>query len=374
MGASRDPMARPLSASAVTGHLCHQAGSGRNGNAGLAGRVRVNPVHEPGGRLGATLLARPAFRRGRDEEPVQAGPAERTARALPGRDGVHLAQRAVGCVAVDPPTAVDRHPEVTGCVHRHSVRCPGVLGHGDQDPASRDGAAAGVERERMDHPRAAVHQIHRVPVRAPAQSVGDRQSVEHELGPSVSFEPVERATSLVVVVGQRPAPEPALGIAGAVVHAGPGRCNLGDHPMGAVGRQVHEAAPRAEQPAFVALHGRDHPDRPRQLVDPDALQRTVVADPAAIDAPGEDVDRQHLVPAGVPPNALTKVGLLGGAADSAGRHMFRWSHRQPPKSTTTLMSSGSRCSASAMSAGGTRREISCASQARSAAASASAAR
>jgi DNA-binding transcriptional regulator YhcF (GntR family) len=95
------------------------------------------------------------------------------------------------------------------------------------------------------------------------------------------------------------------------------------------------------------------------------------ASPAPAD---EDVDRQHLVPAGVPPNALTKVGLPGGARDGVGLHLFRWSHRQPPKSTTTLMSSGSRCSASAMFAGGTRREISCASQARSAAASASAAR
>jgi hypothetical protein len=34
IGASHNPMARPLCAGAVTGHLCHQAGSGRNGIAG----------------------------------------------------------------------------------------------------------------------------------------------------------------------------------------------------------------------------------------------------------------------------------------------------------------------------------------------------
>ena len=49
------------------------------------------------------------------------------------------------------------------------------------------------------------------------------RSLEHQLGPAGPVQPVERAASLVVVVGQRPAPEPALGIAGAVVHPGPGR-------------------------------------------------------------------------------------------------------------------------------------------------------
>ena len=48
-----------------------------------------------------------------------------------------------------------------------------------------------------------------------------------------------------------------------------------------------------------------------------ALQRTVVLDLAAGDAPGEDVDREDLAAAGVPANALTELDLLGGAGDSA---------------------------------------------------------
>jgi hypothetical protein len=143
-------------------------------------------------------------------------------------------------------------------------------------------------------------------------------------------------------------PEPALGIAGAVVHPGSGRCNVGDAAMGAVERQVHEATPGAEQPTVVPLHGGDHPDRHGQLVDPDAFHRTVVADPAAIDAPGHDVDGEQLAATGVPPNALTELALLGRAAhgDAAGLPLTG-THRQPSKSTTTLMSSGPRVNASA---------------------------
>ena len=90
--------------------------------------------------------------------------------------------------------------------------------------------------------------------------------------------------------------------------------------MGTVERQVHEAAPGAEQPPVVSLDGGDHPDRPGQLVDPDPLYRTVVADPAAIDPPGHDVDGQQLAATGVPSNALTELALLGRDAhgDRAG--------------------------------------------------------
>ena len=116
--------------------LSHHAGSGRYGAAGPAGGVCVHPVDQAGGQIGAALLVGPALCRCRDEEPVQAGAAEGAARALPGRDGVHVAQRAVGCVVVDPPAAVDRHPEVTRGVHCHPVWCSDVIGHGDQDSPS----------------------------------------------------------------------------------------------------------------------------------------------------------------------------------------------------------------------------------------------
>ena len=144
--------------------------------------------------------------------------------------------------------------------------------------------------------------------------------------------------------------------------------------MGAVGCQVDEAAPGAEQPPTVSFDWRDHPDGPRQLVDTDGDQRTVVVDLVAVDPPGQDVHPQQLVATCVPPHSLAELGLLGRAGDGTAVLLRLPRHRQSPKSTTTLMSSGSRCSASAMFSGRTRREISCASQARSAAASASAAR
>ena len=145
--------------------------------------------------------------------------------------------------------------------------------------------------------------------------------------------------------------------------------------LGAVEREVDEATPGTEHPAVVPLHGSDHPDRLRQLVDADALDQVVVADPASGDPPGQDVDCQQLAAAAVPPDALTELGLLGLADDGVAAPVVALAvHRQPPKSTTTLMSSGPRCRASAILSGGTRREISRASQSRSAAASASAAR
>ena len=234
-------------------------------------------------------------------------------------------------------------------------------------------AALGVERERVDDSWAAVHHVHGATVRAPTDSVGDRQAVEHLLGPAGPVQPVERAASGVMVVGQGPGPEPPLRIGGTVVHPGPGRRDLRDGSMGALGRQVDEAAPGAEQPPPVALDGRDHADGPGQLVDADGDQRSVVLDPVAVDAPGQDVDPQHLRAAVVPPHPLSELGLLGCAGDGNGASLSVPGHHQAPKSTTTLMSSGPRLSASAMSFGGTRRVISRSSHARSAAASASAA-
>ena len=88
----------------------------------------------------------------------------------------------------------------------------------------------------------------------------------------------------------------------------------------------------------------------------------------------EDVHSQQLAATGVPADTLPEQRLFGRAGDGSAVLLRLLCHRQPPKSMTTLMSSGLRFSASAMFSGGTRREISRPSQARSAAASASAAR
>ena len=122
---------------------------------------------------------------------------------------------------------------------------------------------------------------------------------------------------------------------------------------------MDKSASGAEQPAVVPFDGRDHPDRLGQLVDLDPLERTVFEDAGAGDPAGQDVDRQHLVPAGVPADALTELGLPGGADDSGVQLVFFDFHHEPPKSTTTLMSSGPRVRASAMFWGGTRRVIRC---------------
>ena len=89
----------------------------------------------------------------------------------------------------------------------------------------------------------------------------------------------------------------------------------------------------------------------------------------------EDVHSQQLAATGVPADTLPEQRLFGRAGDGSAVLLRLSCHRQPPpKSMTTLMSSVLRFSASAMFSGGTRREISRPSQARSAAASASDAR
>jgi len=109
--------------------------------------------------------------------------------------------------------------------------------------------------------------------------------------------------------------------------------------------------------------------RPGQLVDAEPLSRAVVLDAAAVHPPGQDVDAQHLVATGIPADAFAEAGRRSrtGHSDAVSRTL-PGAHRQPPKSTTTLMSSGPRVSASVMWSGGTRREISRPSQSRSAAA------
>ncbi len=79
--------------------------------------------------------------------------------------------------------------------------------------------------------------------------------------------------------------------------------------------EVDEATPGPEYPAVVPLDGSDRPDRSRQLVDPDALDQAALAEQAPGDPSGQNVDCQQLAAAGVPPNALTELGLLGIAGD-----------------------------------------------------------
>jgi hypothetical protein len=112
-------------------------------------------------------------------------------------------------------------PEVTVGVHGHGVGRADILGHGDQDPAVGDRAPFGIEGERVDDTRAAVHQVHRGAVDAPAQAVGHRQAVEDQLGPTIPVEAVERSASGTVVIGQRAGLEPTLRIASATVHPSP---------------------------------------------------------------------------------------------------------------------------------------------------------
>ena len=124
----------------------------------------------------------------------------------------------------------------------------------------------------------------------------------------------------MVVVGQRAGPEAALRVACAVVHPRPGRGHLGERAQAAVRAQVGEAPPGGEQPALVALDGRDRTDGPGDLVGAHRDESAAVGDPVAVDAPGQDVDPQQLSTARVPPGALPEQGLLGRAGEGgAGR-------------------------------------------------------
>ena len=66
--------------------------------------------------------------------------------------------------------------------------------------------------------------------------------VRHFDTPALMLSPMATITSTPsTALASRPRTGP--GVVGAVVHVGPCRRNLGDRPVGAVGRQVREAAP-----------------------------------------------------------------------------------------------------------------------------------
>ena len=285
-----------------------------------AGRVGFASVREPRRGLGAPLLVAPVLGCGRDVEAAQPGSREGARRGLHGRNEQHLTERAVGGIAVDAPASVDRHPEITVGVHRQAIRRSNLRGHIDQHAAVGDRAPFAVERECMDHARAAVGEIHRAAVGAPAQSVRDRQPVEDQLGLSVPIEAVERSASDTVVIGQRARPEPALRIAGGVVHPGPGRGDVGEREQRAGRRQVGEAQTGGEQPPLVALDRRDCAHRSGHPIGANGNQIALGVDPIAVDVAGQDVHPQQFVPAGVPPGTFAELVLIGRAGNGVARH------------------------------------------------------
>ena len=232
----------------------------------------------------------------------------------------HPAQLAVRCVATDAAAAVDRDPEVSRRVHRQAVGRAILLGKRDENPAVGDRAPLAVERERADRARAAVDEVHRGAVRAPAEPVRDRQAVEDPRDPAVPVEAVERAAALAVVVGQAAGPEPALRVAGGVVQPGSGRRDLGDGAPAPVRAQVDDVAPGGQQPAVVAVDRGDRADGSGDRVRRDRDQVAVRGDPVAMDTPGEDVHPQELIAPGVPAGALAERGLLRRAGDGCAGH------------------------------------------------------
>src|SRR6476620_5672530 len=141
---------------------------------------------------------------------------------------------------LDPSSAVDRHPEITGRIHRQTVRRSDVWWHLDQHLPSGDRALVRIKSESVDDTWSGVHQIHRSIVWTPAKSVRDRQSVEHQLGLATAIEPVKGPSTRSLIISKSARPEAALGIAGGIVHPGPVRRDVGNSSYGAIWTQVAE--------------------------------------------------------------------------------------------------------------------------------------
>jgi hypothetical protein len=266
--------------------------------------------------------------RRRDIEPAQLSARECARSALRGGEAQHLAQLAAGGVALDAAPAEDRHPQITRGVHGEAVRCADVLGHRDQHPTTSEGAALGVEGERAHDAGAAVGEVHRATVGAPAQTIGDGEVAQHQPGAPVAIESIERPAERPVIIGQRASPEAALGVARRVVHPGARRCDVGDPLQRALGRQVGEAPASGQQPPLVAVDGRHRADGPGQAVAPDGDEAPVIADPVAVEAAGEDVDAQELAVLGVPASPFAEDRLAGRARDGVS-HFMMLSTRRP---------------------------------------------
>jgi hypothetical protein len=97
---------------------------------------------------------------------------------------------------------------------------------------------------------------------------------------------------------------------------------------------VGEAPVGGEHPALVAEHRCDRADGPGQVVGANRDQGSVVLDAISVDPPGEDVDSQQLVAAGVPPSPLAELVLVGRACDRGAHWWWRPTHDRegsPPR-------------------------------------------
>ena len=230
-----------------------------------------------------------------------------------------------------------------------------------------------VEVERVDARRAAVGEVHRGALRAPADPVGDGQVGEHGGAAAVQLQAVQGPGARRLVVGHRAGPEPTDGVARAVVHphVGAPRLGLSQLVHHAELVDVDVAGARGEHPPTGGRRG----DRAHVAIEGDGLlrhQEAVGVELGAVEAGAEDVDPQQLVGLGVPARSFGELSRRGGGAHRGQRPWFGahgWAN-----SMTTLMSSGPRRNACSTSSGPARRVISRSSHSRSVRASAFAAR
>ena len=179
-------------------------------------------------------------------------------------------------------------------------------------------AAGGrVEVERADVTGAAVGEVHRGALGAPADPVGDRQAGQHLRAAAVEFEPVQGPGARCFVVGHGAGPEPPLRVASPVVHpdvgaAGFGLGQLADparvidvQESGPGGQHVSAAAAGAAAPRWRSnwnvCSTRSWPSAPGR---------------ATVQPPGQDIYPQQLVTGPVPARTLAGRPGLG----RAGRH------------------------------------------------------
>ena len=114
-------------------------------------------------------------------------------------------------------------------------------------------------------------------------------------------------------------PEPALRVAGAVVHSGPRLGHLGEREERAIRPQIGEALSGGEQPTVVALYRCDRAHGPGHLVAGDGEESPARSDQVSIDAPGEDVHAEQLPALRVPSRSLAEERLLGRAGKCGGQ-------------------------------------------------------
>ena len=100
-------------------------------------------------------------------------------------------------------------------------------------------------------------------VGTPADAVGDGQAGEHGGAAAVEFKAVKGARARRLVVGHRPGPEPALRVAGSVVHPHLSVARLGLGEFADRAGLVDEQEPRAGREHVPAPDGRrDRADMP----------------------------------------------------------------------------------------------------------------